>query len=234
MARSTPEANTNGSSLIEISEEIRRLELPIALGVLTATVKVESRNEEIWRQLQELGRVRSAQYTAETIKEEAHIAAFREFYRRIGKDPSRYRPSSEMLIRRVVNGKPLYTINSVVDTMNLISIDTYLPLGLYDRDKIEGKIVFRIGRNGEGFPGIRKEFVNVASLPVLADSLGPFGDPSSDSERTMIRPETTQIMLVIFSCSGNPDQLLEKTADRAQELYSAHCFAADCQFSVIS
>lgn len=218
---------------IEIGKDIRDLQLPISIGILNASVKVSPKNETVWQMLLDIGKKRAAQYTPDSIKEIPHIAAFRQLYKRIGKDPSRYRPSSEMLMRRVTRGLSLYNVNSVVDIMNLISIETALPLGLYDRSRISGNIIFRIGRTGEGFQGIRKGIVNVESLPVLADATGPFGDPSSDSERTMIRPETRDMLFVMFSCAGNADGVLEKTAKSAQSLYAQFASGTNFHFQAV-
>ena len=223
----------NKLTSIRVAKNIQSVNLPISLGILTSRVKVGPKNKEIWQMLQDIGKERVSQYTPDTLKNIDHIAAFREFYKRIGKDPSRYRPSSEMLIRRITRGIPLYSINNVVDIMNFLSIKTYLPMGLYDQNKIVGNITFRIGKKDEGFPGIRKGIVNVESLPILADDLGAFGDPSSDSERTMIRLETTKMLLVFFSCSGNPDRLLEKTYEYARNLYTKYCSATDFKFSIV-
>lgn len=218
---------------IEIGEDIRALHLPISLGILSASVEVTPINQSVWQMLQHIGAERAAHYTPDTIKDIPQVTAFRQLYRKIGKDPSRYRPSSEMLMRRVTRGLSLYNVNSIVDIMNFISIETALPLGLYDSDRISGDITFRIGKPGEGFQGIRKGIVNVESLPVLADATGAFGDPSSDSERTMIRTETTHMLLVMFSCAGNPDHLLEKTATRATLLYTEFAQGKDFDFSVV-
>lgn len=218
---------------IELGEDIRGLQLPISLGILSASVEVSPKSDDIWQMLQDLGKLRASQYSPDSIKDIPNIAAFRQLYKKIGKDPSRYRPSSEMLMRRVTRGLSLYNVNSIVDIMNVISIETALPLGLYDCSRISGDIIFRIGRAGEGFQGIRKGIVNVESLPVLADATGPFGDPSSDSERTMIRPGTRDMLLVMFSCAGNPDGILERTGMRARSLYAQYASGTNFHFSVV-
>ena len=155
---------------IEIGDDIRALQLPIALGMVSATVKVSPKNDAVWQMLQDIGKQVANQYTPDSIKDFPHIDAFRQLYKRIGKDPSRYRPSSEMLMRRVTRGISLYNVNSIVDIMNLISIETALPLGLYDKSQIIGDIMFRIGRTGEGFQGIRKGIVNVDTSVLISFS----------------------------------------------------------------
>jgi DNA/RNA-binding domain of Phe-tRNA-synthetase-like protein len=125
--------------------------------------------------------------------------AVRAMYRRVGLDPTRRRPSSEALLRRVARGEALPRINSLVDICNWCSLELQLPYGLYDVDRIDGEVVLRLGEQGEEYPGIRKDVVHVGDRLTLADRLGPFGNPSSDSLRTMVTPETTRVMAVIFA-----------------------------------
>jgi DNA/RNA-binding domain of Phe-tRNA-synthetase-like protein len=125
-------------------------------------------------------------------------AAVRAMYRRAGIDPTKTRPSSEALLRRVRRGDPLPRINSAVDVINWCSLETQLPFGLYDLDQVQGGIVLRLGRPGEEYAGIRKDTVHVAGRLTLVDDLGPFGNPTSDSARTMVTTATTQLLVVIF------------------------------------
>lgn len=125
--------------------------------------------------------------------------AVRAMYRRVGLDPTRRRPSSEALLRRVVKGESLPRINSLVDICNWCSLELQLPYGLYDLDRLDGDVVLRLGEVGEQYPGIRKDAVHVGGRLTLADRLGPFGNPSSDSLRTMVTTETTRGMAVIFA-----------------------------------
>ncbi len=125
--------------------------------------------------------------------------AVRAMYRRTGLDPTRRRPSSEALLRRVTRGERLPRINSLVDICNWCSLELQLPYGLYDLDRIDGAVVLRLGEAGEEYPGIRKDVVHVGGRLTLADRLGAFGNPSSDSLRTIVTPETTRVMAVIFA-----------------------------------
>ena len=127
------------------------------------------------------------------------IAAVRTMYKRVGLDPTKTRPSSEALLRRVRRGDPLPRINSMVDVCNWCSLEFQLPYGLYDASHIDGDVELRIGRDGESYPGIRKDDVNVAGRITLADARGPFGNPTSDSARTMVTTATTRALLVVFA-----------------------------------
>ena len=125
--------------------------------------------------------------------------AVRAMYRRIGIDPTKTRPSSEALLRRVRKGDHLPRINTLVDLCNWCSFELQLPYGLYDRAHIEAPLELRLGRDGEEYHGIRKDVVHVAGRMTLADARGPFGNPTSDSARTMVTTATRQAMLVVFA-----------------------------------
>jgi DNA/RNA-binding domain of Phe-tRNA-synthetase-like protein len=120
-------------------------------------------------------------------------------YRRVGIDPTKTRPSSEALLRRIRKGESLPRINSLVDICNWCSVEMQLPYGLYDLDRIDGAIELRLGREGEEYAGIRKDVVHVAERPTLVDGRGPFGNPTSDSSRTMVTTATAKALVVIFA-----------------------------------
>ncbi len=140
----------------------------------------------------------------------------RVLYRAVGIDPTKYRPSSEALLRRVITGKPLYRINTVVDTANICSLEAALPVGLYDTDRLHGELSAGLGGPGDGYQGINKGRVNLEGRLILSDGEGPFGNPSSDSLRTSIRDETRNILFVFFAPAEMARDDLEKvTADAA-------------------
>jgi DNA/RNA-binding domain of Phe-tRNA-synthetase-like protein len=125
--------------------------------------------------------------------------AVRTMYKRVGLDPTKTRPSSEALLRRIRKGDPLPRINSMVDVCNWCSLEFQLPYGLYDADRIDGVVELRIGRESESYPGIRKDDVHVGGRIALVDRLGPFGNPTSDSARTMVTTSTVRALLVVFA-----------------------------------
>ena len=149
----------------------------------------------------------------------------RRMYSRVGLDPTKTRPSSEALLRRVRRGASLPRINSLVDVCNWCSLEFQLPYGLYDLDHVEGPIELRLGRPGEEYAGIRKETVHVAGRLTLADNHGPFGNPSSDSARTMVTTATARALVVIFAPRQlEPEPLwaaLHVTADRVTRFTGA-------------
>jgi len=141
-------------------------------------------------------------------------AAVRTMYKRVGLDPTKTRPSSEALLRRVRKGDALPRINSLVDIINWSSVESQLPFGLYDLDQIRGGVTLRLGGAGEQYAGIRKDAVHVEGRLTLADDAGPFGNPTSDSARTMVTPATTRALVVIFA----PAPLSQAALDRALRL----------------
>jgi DNA/RNA-binding domain of Phe-tRNA-synthetase-like protein len=123
-------------------------------------------------------------------------------YKQVGLDPTKTRPSSEALLRRVRQGGALPRINAMVDVCNWCSLEFQLPYGLYDRAAIDGGVELRLGQPGESYPGIRKDDVHVGGRLTLADARGPFGNPTSDSARTMVTTATTQALVVVFAPAG--------------------------------
>jgi DNA/RNA-binding domain of Phe-tRNA-synthetase-like protein len=134
--------------------------------------------------------------------------AVRAMYRRIGLDPTKTRPSSEALLRRVRKGDRLPRINTLVDICNWCSLEFQLPYGLYDVSALEPPVTLRLGRAGESYPGIRKDLVNVADRMTLADIQGPFGNPTSDSARSMVTEQTSRVLAVIFAPAETSDARL--------------------------
>jgi DNA/RNA-binding domain of Phe-tRNA-synthetase-like protein len=122
----------------------------------------------------------------------------RALYRRLGQDPTRHRPSSEALLRRVRRGQALPRVNSLVDVANVMSLRLQVPVGLYDLDRAVGQLTIRLGRPGESYAGIGKDTVNVAGRLCVADEVGPCGNPSADSARTMITTATGQAAWIFF------------------------------------
>ncbi len=156
------------------------------------------------------------------VLESPQIVAARAAYKALGKDPARYRGSAEALLRRVAAGKGLPQINSVVDVINLVSVESRLPVGLYDLGHVTGEIVFRAGLAGETYKGIGKYDLNLEGLPLFADNAGPHGSPTSDSERTMVRAATKEVLAVIVSFGGseNLDRWTQRLAALLQQYAS--------------
>ncbi len=165
------------------------------------------------------------------VLESPQVEAARKAYKALGKDPARYRGSAEALLRRVVAGKGLPQINAVVDVINLVSVESRLPIGLYDLGHIVGEIVFRAGRKGETYKGIGKYDLNLEGLPLFADTVGPHGSATSDSERTMVTGATKQVLAIIISFGGAEG--LERWAQRMSALLTQYAAGQDVEIRLI-
>ena len=165
------------------------------------------------------------------VLESSAILATRSGYKALGKDPARYRGSAEALIRRILAGKGLPRIHAVVDIINIVSVESRLPIGLYDLAHVRGDITFRAGRAAETYKGIGKYDLNLESLPLFADELGPHGSATSDSERTMVTPAAERV-LAIFVSFGGPENL-ERFAERMKSLISIHAAGSNIQFTIV-
>lgn len=147
----------------------------------------------------------------------------RTLYKDLGLDPTKVRPSNEALLRRVLKGEALYTVNTLVDALNLCSLRAQLPFGLYDLDHVEPPVVLRRGEPGETYEGIRKGPVNVEGRPVLVDARGPFGNPTSDSARTMITTATRRALVVVYAPRTSTEARLARVVDETAATLVRHC-----------
>ena len=160
------------------------------------------------------------------------VEATRAAYKALGKDPARYRGSAEALLRRVVGGKGLPEINAVVDVINLVSVESRLPVGLYDLGHVVGEIVFRVGQSGETYKGIGKYDLNLEGLPLFADTVGPHGSATSDSERTMVTAATKEVLAVIVSFGGAEN--LERWTQRLRALFEQYASGTEIAANIVS
>ena len=164
------------------------------------------------------------------VLESPRVLATRAGYKALGKDPARYRGSAEALLRRLINGKSFPQINAVVDIINLVSVESRLPIGLYDLANVKGDIIFRSGRRGETYKGIGKYDLNLEGLPVFADEAGPHGSPTSDSERTMVTTTTTRVAAILISFGGAEG--LEASCQRMSSLLQKYASGQDIRFEI--
>jgi len=196
-----------------------RVELPdVKLGVIEGDdVGVCAAGVELARLMDGVCERKRRQFTVESLAEAEPVRAVRAMFRDWGIDPSKYRPSSEALLRRVVQGKGLYRVSNVVDIGNVGSVETGWPYGCYDRERIQTPVAFRHGAPGERYEAVGKRVWHLEGRPVLADADGPFGSPISDSTRTMVTESTRQVVIVVYAPLGAPDSLLAEAMERAAE-----------------
>ena len=172
----------------------------------------------LWSEIEAAGETLAAHYTTDTLKSQSGIAATRAAYKSCGKDPSRYRPASEQLARRILQGKSLYSVDTLVDLGNLVSIASGYPTGLLDADRITGdQLTLGIGCAEEVYEGIGRGTLNIEGLPLYRDAVGGVASPTSDSTRTMLSPDTTHLLFIINGYDGDRQQV-ERTLDYALNL----------------
>lgn len=181
------------------------------LGILEMTgIRVTESPAELKTLFHELADRLAAEYGKDAALGEIDtVRKIRGIFHRSGLDPTRYRPSSESLLRRAVKAKGLYFINSVVDVINYLSLKTLWPMGLYDADRVAPPIEWRSGNDGESYEGIGRDRLNLAHFPLLVDTSGPFGSPISDSMRTRVTGDCSHILWITFAPPGAEIPLAE-------------------------
>lgn len=188
---------------IKISDKLREKCPQVAIGCIEANVDVYDGCDKLWKLIDNKCQTLKETIIQNDILKIKNIEASRKAYKSLGKDPSRYRLSSESLVKRVVKDMGLYKVNNVVDINNLISLKSFCSVGTYDLDKISNIIYFNVGGKGENYEGIGRGLINIENLPVFEDEKGKFGSTTSDSVRAMITKDTKHILMNIISFNGD-------------------------------
>jgi len=217
---------------IIVSDEIESI-CPEFVGACVEAEVVNSPYcEELWQEINAMGDRFRTTLTTESLKEMSSISATRRVYKACGKDPSRYRPASEALIRRMLQGKTLYQIDTLVDLINLASIAFGYSIGGFDADKFVGDtLTLGIGREGEPYEGIGRGMINIHGLPVYRDAEGGVGTPTSDNERTKIDINTCRLLVLINGYDGNEARVLEN-ARYILDLLQKYCQSSGGRYHV--
>lgn len=196
-------------------------------AAISATVQNAPTPPSLWKEIEDFCTELKETYTTESIKLHSGIDATRKAYKRFGKDPSRYRPACEQLARRVLQGKGLYSVDTLVDLVNLVSLFCGYSTAALDRDKIVGdSLTLGIGQTEEPYEGIGRGVLNIEHLPVYRDALGGVATPTSDNVRTMIASQTKQLVVLINAYDGNTE-LLEQSVLLTQRLLQEYAAAKD-------
>jgi len=211
-----------------------QLELPnVRLGIVEAEgVRVASSDGALAQLLDAVCARKRAEFAVESLAEAETTRAVRAMFRAWGIDPSKYRPSSEALLRRVVQGKGLYCVLNIVDIGNVGSIETGWPCGCYDRSGLKPPIVLRHGLPGETYEGIGKRSWHLEGQPVLADTTGPFGSPIRDSTRSMITESAKDVLAIIYAPSDVSEGALEAALARLAGRLSQFAGASAARLSI--
>lgn len=219
---------------IDFSDEFRSLAPDYRMILIEADVENGPTPSELTDEINRLAESMMAIMKIEDINRRPAIAATRATYKRFGKDPNRYRPSQEQMSRRIVRGLGLYTVNALADLGNLLSLKSGCALGVFDRSKIQGnRLTLGRGEAGEEYTGIGRGQLNVEGLPILRDSAGGIGTPTSDHERTCVDESTSRIVMTIH-LYGDSDMPVADIADEASRLLSVYAKASDISRRIIS
>ena len=195
---------------IIVSQEIESVCPAFVGAAVEAQVVNTPYSKELWNEIHALEDRFRQELTTESLKDLPSIAATRRVYKACGKDPSRYRPASEQLIRRMLQGKELYQIDTLVDLINLASIAYGYSIGGFDADKFVGDtLTLGVGREGEPYEGIGRGMLNIAGLPVYRDAEGGVGTPTSDHERTKMTLATTHLVVLINGYDGHEQRVVD-------------------------
>ena len=219
---------------VRLSDEITTV-CPTFVGACVETYVTNTPySEGLWKEIHQLEDEFRATLTTETLKQLPGIAATRRVYRACGKDPSRYRPASEALIRRMLQGKELYQIDTLVDLVNLASIRFGYSIGGFDADCFVGDtLTLGIGKAGEPYEGIGRGTINIEGLPVYRDAVGGVGTPTSDHERTKMTLATTHLVVLINGYDGNEERV-RANAEYILRLTEQYCGGHDGRMEIFS
>ena len=208
---------------IKFSDRIKECAPGVRVLAYEVEVKNDPTSDSLWEAVKMEAEKIRAQYAIDEIKNRPAILATRNAYKALGKDPNRYRPSAEALCRRVVNCKELYRLTTLVDFINLLSMETGHSIGGFDADKIEGDtLLLDAGTKDDVYHGIGRGILNIENLPVYRDKVGGIGTPTSDEERTKLTEETSRLLMLInvYDETENLEELERKTTDLLQTLCS--------------
>ncbi len=215
-----------------VSNEIAKVCPNFVGACVEADVVNTTSSEGLWEEIHALEEHFRETLTTESLKQLSGIAATRRVYKACGKDPSRYRPASEALIRRMLQGKELYQIDTLVDLINLASVKFGYSIGGFDASKFVGDtLTLGIGKAGEPYEGIGRGMINIEGLPVYRDAQGGVGTPTSDHERTKITIDTRHLLVLINGYDGN-EQSVRANAEFIIDLVNRYCSASNASYYI--
>lgn len=215
----------------KINNEVKKACPNMTLGIIKAYVSVEASCDALLEEIDNYCNSVKDELSLENLTSDFRIKDGREAYKCLGKSPSKYRLSSEALMRRILQGKGLYRVNNIVDINNLISIKSRFPVGSYDLSNINYPVTLKKAEEGESYKGIGKDDLNIENLPVLCDDKGSFGSPTSDSIRAMIRDTSKEIVMCIYSFSG--ENHMEKYLNDAKELLEKYAEGRNFEIAIV-
>ena len=199
-----------------LDEQLKSRIPGVTFGMVTINgVTVRERDDRLWKQIEMLCQHRAREFSLDRLSGSGQIVVVRGLQKSFGFDPARYRPSSESLLRRVLKGQGFYQINTAVDVNNLCSLEFLLPMCSYDLRHVKGQVRVRIGKPGEEYPGIGRQVFQAENKVIIADDSSIMGSTVSDSERTKVSTETTDILLAIYGPANMDPRIIERYATLA-------------------
>ncbi len=189
-------------------------------------VTIKKKDTELEKFKQEVEEQVRNEYTLESVKDHPTFRAYRTFFWGIGIDPTKIRPAAEALTRRILAGKPLPRINTLVDAYNLASIKTRIALATFDADKLEGKLLMRFAEENEQIVGIGmdKPFVMKGGEIVLSDETKLIAVyPYRDADNTKVTESTENVSIVVCGVPGISNEMMENASRVTLEYVTRFC-----------
>lgn len=183
---------------VSISDEIKKM-LPLKIGLITYNnITIGETPQWIHGRIDLFQEELTLALEGKSVTAIQGVKEWREIFKIIGTDPSRYRPSHEALFRRIIKGQKLPSIHSGADMNNLFSMKYEIPMGIYDLMHINGPVTVRVGGESDTYEGINGREMNMSGKLLTSDHDGAFGSPIVDSKRTMVTETTTRALQVLY------------------------------------
>ena len=212
--------------MIEVKIDDRILEAcpEVRIGLINAHVVNEPTCDELWAEIEDAAHEIAERYELLEINQRPAIAATRHLYKALGKDPSRYRVSSEALCRRIIRGLGIYRLTTLIDVVNLVSIKSGYAISGLDADRIAGNLLtMSVGTADDVYNGIGRGLLNIEGMPVYRDAKGPIATPTSDEERTKFTEQTVNAQININAFA--PEMPLEQATQWMADLLKKYAHA---------
>lgn len=218
---------------VEIDKRIIDACPQLQIGLIQADVRNSDTPDSLWAEIEKEAERIKATYQLLEINQRPAVAATRKLYKALGKDPGRYRVASEALCRRIIKGLGLYRLTTLIDVVNLVSINSGYPISGLDFDKIEGDTLYLgVGEAEEAYCGIGRGPLNIENMPVYRDAIGGIATPTSDEERTKFTPETKKVQININGFGPETD--MAETVQWMAQLLEKYAFATNIETKIIS
>lgn len=210
--------------IVEVCPEIR-------IGLINATVVNEPTSDDLWAEIEAAAEEIRQRYELLEINQRPAIAGTRHLYKKLGKDPSRYRVASEALCRRIIRGLGIYRLTTLIDVVNLVSIKSGYAISGLDADRIVGDtLTMSVGTAEDVYHGIGRGELNIEGMPAYRDAAGPIATPTSDEERTKFTEETVKAQININAFA--PEMPIEEAVEWMASLLKKYAYATDVETKV--